>query len=140
VLGFFLPLIWLVLSNVHLVDALFKEMSISETMISKPYFSLLTHLLILFLFLISLRYIFERFGKSSIRFKRLFRIVLFLLIYPIACGTILYYFLKTDYFLSLGLVFLPILLAYLYLDAKVKTLATILFYTLIVLNIVKFII
>lgn len=137
-LGCLIPLLWLSILNINFIDVIFKEMAINETMLSKSYFSITVHILTLVLFLIALRFIFERFTKSSIRFKRLFRMMLLLLIYPIATGIILYYVLGTDYFLSIGLTLLPILLVYAYLDAKVKTVPTILVYLLLVLNVVKF--
>lgn len=137
-IGIALPVLWTLIVNVSIFQMLFNEMAINETMLSVPYFSVVIHFLILVTFLISLRYIFERFNKSSIRFKRLFRIVFILLIYPILTGVILYYILGTDYFIGIGLSLLPLLLVYIYLDARVKILGAVLLYTLLSLNVLKF--
>lgn len=138
--AFAFPVVWLFVINIEILDVIFKEMEITEIMLGNFYLSTITHFVVLVLFLIALRFLMVRFTKSSIRFKRLIRMILIFLIFPIVFGVIMYYSKSSDYVFSIGIIFLPFILVYTYVDIKNKLIPNLLFYSLIIVHALKFII
>ena len=147
-IGFLIPLLWLFLYHV-LGDKEFNLLMIASSSIEHtayldfdrlPFWVIiLPHFLILPLLASALFFLSKRFGKSSIRFKRLIQNTLALTIGAIFVSILLLLTSESYYYFSIGATVLPLIIPYAYLESKSKNLASVLIYLLIVVHLVKFI-
>jgi hypothetical protein len=88
---------------------------------------------------LSYKSILARLPTSTIRYKRLLSVVVFVFLYAliIAVGTTYLY--NTSYYLAVGAIVFALILPYAYLDSPLKNLVALLFYLLVVVNVMKFI-
>jgi hypothetical protein len=147
-LGFIIPLLWLFLYRLLIESSTEGNFIINSLIEHKayldfdhlPYWVIISpHLLIIPLFTMALYYLSKRFGKSSIRFKRLIQNTVFLTLSAAFISITLFVSVDSYYYFSVGATILPLIIPYAYLESKNKTLSLILIYLLLLLHIVKFI-
>lgn len=91
------------------------------------------------LLILSYKNILSRLPTSTIRYKRLLSVVVFVFLYTLIISVATTYIYTTSYYLSAGAIVLSLILPYAYLEARVKTIVALLFYILVAVNLVKFV-
>jgi len=96
------------------------------------------HAITLILLIWANKQILDRRSKSSIRYKRIIAVVIYMLLFALALSVAILIFFDTYFYFAIGVAILPLILPYAYLGANRKWLPAIFIYILLVLNIIKF--
>lgn len=140
IIGFVIPFLWLFYVDKDFYSALFEFTAQLDYGRLPNYVLFAPNVIIALLLILSYRNIGLRITKSSIRFKRLMTMVLYLLLLSAISSLIIFTFFNSYFYFSSGAIALSIILPYAYNDSKKKVLPVLLIYGLIVLHIVKFVI
>ncbi|PKR81946.1 hypothetical protein CW751_01005 [Brumimicrobium salinarum] len=132
------PFLWIVLVNPYFIDEFFDFDSTLNFSRFGEFLILLPHIVIIVLAILANKKILERRLKSSIRFKRIIAVTFIALLFSASLSVVILLFFDTYFYFTIGAAILPFVLPFAYLEVKNKWLPNILFYALIILNIVKF--
>lgn len=138
--GFGIPFLWLFYFEPEFFNALFTFNAQLDYGRLPNYLLLAPNFLIILLLILSYRYIGLRITKSSIRFKRLMTMVLYLFILSAVSSVVVFSVFRSYFYFSSGAIALSILLPYAFNDSKKKILPTFLIYGLIALQLAKFLV
>jgi len=132
------PFLWVVLVDPFFLDAFFSFDSTLNFSRFGDFVIFLPHIVIIILALLAHKKILERRLKSSIRYKRISAITIFTLLFSASLSLVILIFFHTYFYFTIGAAILPFILPYAYLNVKHKWVPNILFYSLIILNVIKF--
>src|SRR5690554_4622245 len=132
------PFLWVILVNPFFLDEFFIFDSMLDFSRYGDFVIFLPHIAIVLLTLLANKKILERRLKSSIRYKRIMAITIFTLLFSVALSVAIFILFDSYFYFTTAVVILPFILPYAYLNVKLKWLPNILFYALIILNVVKF--
>jgi len=132
------PFLWVILVNPFFLDEFFIFDSMLDFSRYGDFVIFLPHIAIVLLTLLANKKILERRLKSSIRYKRIMAITIFTLLFSVALSVAIFILFDSYFYFTTAVVILPFILPYAYLNVKHKWLPNILFYALIILNVVKF--
>lgn len=138
VVGLFFPFLWVFLVNPSFLDNYFSFKSFLNYSQFGNYLIFIPIIIIGVLTLFAYKKMVEYRGKSSIRFKKINSITVFTFLFSIALSIAILLFFNSYFYFTVGIIVLPFILPYAYLNVKHKWLPHSLFYGLIVLNIIKF--
>jgi hypothetical protein len=139
-LGVAVPLFYLYYVNPEFYASLF----IFDAKLAYPQFNgfllWIPYVVIIILLVLSYKNIITRLPTSTIRYKRLLSVVVFVFLYAllIAIGTTYLY--STSYYLAPGAIVLALILPYSYLEMRAKGFIAFFFYILVAVNVAKFLI
>lgn len=97
------------------------------------------YLIVSILLVLSYRNILARLPTSTIRYKRLLSVVVFVFLYALIISVATSYLFNTSYYLAVGAIVLALILPYAYLETRAKSFVALLFYVLVAVNVLKFI-
>lgn len=140
IIGFIIPFLWLYYVNPGFYGSLFKFNAHLDYESLSNYILIAPNVIIVLLLILSYRSIGLRMTKSSIRFKRLMTMVLYLFLLSIISSAIIFSFFKSYFYVSSIAIALAIILPYAYNDSKKKLLPAILVYVLLVFQLAKFLV
>lgn len=120
--------------NVFVFDAKLEYKQIDGYLLWIPY------VIVSILLVLSYKNILTRLPTSTIRYKRLLSVVIFVFLYAliIAVGTT--YLFDTSYYLASGAIVLALILPYAYLETRARGFVALFFYLLVAVNVLKFLI
>lgn len=137
ILGFIIPFLWLYYVNANFHLALFDFKAELNYNGLSYYLLIVPHVIVILLLLFAYRAIGLRLTKSSIRFKRLMTMILYLLVLTILSILFVFSVFQSYFYFAAGAVVLPFIVSYAYSDTKHKIIPTILIYLIIALQIIK---
>ncbi len=138
VIGLIFPFFWVVLINPFFYDDYFTFKSFLNYSQFGNYLIFIPVFIIVVLTLFAYKKMISYRTKSSIRFKKINTITIFTFVFSIVLSTAILIFFGSYFYFTVGIIVLPFILPYAYLNVKHKWLPYSLFYALIVLNIIKF--
>lgn len=138
IIGFIIPFLWLYYIDPTFYIDFFSFSAYLDYGELSNYILIAPHVIVILLLILAYRSIGLRIAKSSIRFKRLMTMVLYLFILSAFTGVIVFTLFNTYFYFSSGAIALSILVPYAYSDNKNKTLTTVLLYLLIALHAIKY--
>lgn len=97
------------------------------------------YVVVLILLGISYKNIISRLPKSTIRYKRLLSVVIFVFLFTLITALATTYVYNTSYYLAPGAIVLALILPYAYLDSRAPLVVSALFYLIVVVNVLKFV-
>lgn len=138
VVGLLFPFLWVVLVNPSFIHSYFSFNSVLDYSQFEHYVIFIPIVLIGILTLFASKKMVDYRTKSSIRFKRINSITIFTFLFSIAMGIAILIASDSYFYFTVGIIVLPFILPYAYLNVRHKWLPNSLFYGLIILNIIKF--
>ncbi|MDX1652340.1 MAG: DUF6427 family protein [Brumimicrobium sp.] len=137
-LGILIVLAWVFLVNPDFYETFLKfDSSINYSDFDLMFrWSLIVVLLLLII--IGYKNIFDRYAKSSIRFKRISGLTNYVFLFSLIIGNAALVISGSLYYFGISSVILSYILPYAYLDIRPKWASAILIYLLLVINVVKF--
>lgn len=138
IVGLLFPFLGVVLVNPDFLYNYFSVDSFLDYSQFGNYFIFIPIIMIGMLTLFAYKKMVEYRTKSSIRFKKINTITIFTFLFSMALSTAILIFFDSYFYFTVGIIVLPFILPYAYLNVKHKWLPNSLFYGLIILNIIKF--
>lgn len=138
IVGLLVPFLWVALVNPAFINNYFSFDSFLDYSQFGNYLIFIPIIIIGILTLFAYKKMIEYRTKSSIRFKKINSITIFTFMFSIALSSAILLFFDSYFYFTVGIIVLPFILPYAYLNVKHKWLPNSLFYGLIVLNIIKF--
>lgn len=139
IFGAAVPLLYLFYVNPSFYLSLFVFDAKLDYYQFNSFFLWIPYVIITLLIVLSYKSILTKLPTSTLRYKRLLSVVVFVFLYAliIAVGTTYLY--NTSYYLAAGAIVFALILPYAYLDSPLRNLVAMLFYLLVVVNVMKFI-
>ena len=137
--GLSIPMLYLFYVN----PEFYKGLLIFDAKLSynqfKGYLLWIPYAIVSILLVLSYKKIIERLPTSTIRYKRLLSVVIFVFLYALITAVGTTYLYDTSYYLAAGAIVLALILPYAYLESRVSLIVSSLFYLIVVVNVLKFV-
>lgn len=138
-IGVALPLGWVAFIDLNFyIDFITFKSSLDYSRFGN-YLIFIPHIIVVALSIIGYKNILERRLKSSIRYKRIVGLTTYVFLFSVLSATIVTVINGSYFYFTIGAVILSIILPYSYLDTKRQWIPAFLLYTLLLLNILKFV-
>lgn len=137
-LGLLTPFSYLFFVNQNFLSKIFQFDAVLNYKNIEGYFIWILYLLLLILIIFCYLSISRKLPKSTIRYKRLLSVVLYVLAFTIIISLITNYFFDTIYYFASGSISLAFILPYAYLESKAQKFTSIIILLLILLSYFKF--
>ncbi len=137
--GISIPMLYLFYANpefytrLFVFDAKLNFLQFNGLLLWIPYVT------IVILLALSYKSILTRLPKSTIRYKRLLSVVIFVFLFTLITAVATTYMYNTSYYLAPGAIVLALILPYAYLDSRAPLVVSALFYLIVVVNVLKFV-
>jgi hypothetical protein len=138
VVGSAVPMLYLFYVNQEFYRALFIFDAKLQYNQFNGFLLWIPYAIVIILLAVSYRSILARLPASTMRNKRLLSVVFFVFLYALVLGIGTTYLYQTSYYLASGAIVFALILPYAYLDNPLRNLVALLFYLLLVVNIMKF--
>jgi len=139
VFGAMIPMLYLFYVNPEFYKFLFLFDAKLEYNQFEGYLLWIPYAVVSILLIISYKNIIQRLPTSTIRYKRLLSVVVFVFVYSLMVALATNYLFNSSYYLASGAIVLALILPYAYLEIRAKGLVALLFYMLVAVNVAKFV-
>lgn len=136
--GLVIPFLWISLLNPVFYKSLFTFESTIDYLQVERYFIITIMVTMCLLILYALRNILKQRSQSSIRFKRIVSITIYGFALMALLGALIFTVTDSAFYFGAALVILPFILSYAFLNLRRIWFSYVLFYCLLVINVVKF--
>lgn len=137
--GFSIPMLYLFYVNPLFYKMLFVFDAKLEYNQFDGYLLWIPYVIVSLLLVLSYKNIITRLPTSTIRYKRLLSVVIFVFLYVLIIAIATTYLYKTSYYLAAGAIVLALILPYAYLETRARSIVALLFYLLVAVNVLKFV-